>query len=205
MDTTHNQGPSVLSFNNTSHANYGYGLSTNSHHLTYGSEPSDIVDENESLHDLHESIENLEKKTHESQSAAKDAFVEISQKLISIFPYAASFFVQQLTVNDHPDINFISLLLNYLLQLGLIILLRTWIVSHEKQVRSLITYDLYDVLMDTFHFAMILFSIILIRLLSSYFNFTIDDTYTLVIIFALVDLFIRKSIRISTSTKYPTH
>lgn len=203
MDPTHNQGTSAFSFDGKTYLDHDYASLPKEQYIINEHETSSINNDNESLHDLHESIANLEKKTHESQSAAKNTFVEFSQKLIGVFPFAATFFVQQLTVNDHPDINFISLLLNYLLQLGLIIIIRTWIISHEKQTRSVITFDLYDVLMDTFHFAMILFSIILIRLLSSYFNFTMDDTYTLIIIFALTNLFIRKSIRISTSTKYP--
>lgn len=164
-----------------------------------------FYEQNEDSHELYENIEELEKKTHESQSVAKSTLVNLSQKLINVFPYAAGFFVQQLTVNDHPDINFISLLLNYLLQLGVIVILKSWIVSHEKQARAILTFNLYDVLMDTFHFAMILFSIILIRLISSYFNFTMNDTYTIISIFALINLYIRTFIEISTSNKYPIH
>lgn len=156
----------------------------------------------DNTHELYENIEELEKKTEESQMKTRDALVSISKNLITVFPYAAGFFVQQLTVNDRPDINFISLLMSYLLQLGVIIVLKAWIVSNEKNVKAIITSDFYDVVMDTFHFIMILYTIILIRLVSSYFNFTIDDTFTIIVIFVLINLFVRLFIRISSQVKY---
>jgi hypothetical protein len=159
-------------------------------------------DVDESSHELYENIEELETKEHESQVVTKNTLVGVSQKLVSIFPYAATFFVQQLTVNDRPDINFISLLLSYLLQLAVILILKIWIVSNEKATKSVITSDLYDVAMDTFLFAVILYSVILIRLISSYFNFTMDDTFTIIVIFILLNLFVRLFIRISSQGKY---
>lgn len=173
------------------------------HHIDHG---SDIInngdDFDEYSHELYENIEELEKKTEKSQEKTKDALVSINKNLVGVFPYAAGFFVQQLTVNDRPDINFISLLMSYLLQLGVIFVFKAWIVSNEKSVKAVITSDFYDVVMDTFHFAMILYSVILIRLVSSYFNFTMDDTFTIIVIFILINLFVRLFIRISTQVKY---
>jgi len=175
----------------------------NQQHVIHGNDNFINNDEiGEITHELYESIEELEKKTKNSQVKTKDALDSISNKLLSIFPYVAGFFAQQLTINDRPDVNFISLLMSYILQLGVIFVLKAWIVSNEKNVKAVITSDFYDVVMDTFHFIMILYSVILIRLISSYFNFTVDDTFTIIVIFALINLFIRLFIRISNQVKY---
>lgn len=158
--------------------------------------------ESEESQDLYEKIEGLDKKTHDEQTATKNSLVSVSHSLVSVFPYAAGIFVQQLTMNDRPDVEFISLLLSYLLQLGLILVLKKFIVYHEAQVKEVVMSDLYDVLMDVFTFGIILYSIILVKLILSYFSFTIDDTFTIIVIFALVNLLVRIFIRISTQSKY---
>lgn len=163
---------------------------------------SPVTEDGESAQELYENIEKMDKEAQDEQVTTKNSLVSISHGLVSIFPYAATAFVQQLTMNDRPDIDFVSLLLSYLLQLGLLFLLKKYIVNHSESVKRVIALDLYDVLMDVFTFGVILYSIILIKLIMSYFNFTIDDTFTILVIFAMFDLLVRVFIRISTRMKF---
>ncbi len=161
-----------------------------------------VSEDGESSQELYENIEKMDKQAHDAQVKTKESLVSVSHSLVSIFPYAASVFVQQLTMNDRPDIDFISLLLSYLLQLGLLFLFKKFIVVNNEKVKEITGPDLYDVLMDTFTFGVILYSIILVKLIMSFFNFTIDDTFTIVVIFAMMNLFVIVFIRISTRIRF---
>jgi len=107
----------------------------------------------------------------------------------------------RLTLNDHPDVDFIPLIVQYVVMFGLIYLVKSLVVRHAKTVKKLIDVVVYDTVLDLFRFAGTLFIVIIVRLVQDYFEFGEEDIYSVTVLFTAFSFFTRLGARYVTNAR----
>lgn len=136
------------------------------------------------------------------QKAAALAGFKSADSYIAIISYTmASYFMVNLTANDHVDVDFISLLIRYSLFFGLIYVVKMAVINTADKIKALVDIVVYDVLMDLFNFAGILFVVIIVRLVQDYFEFTTADLFPVAFLFVSFSFFVRMGSRFASNAE----
>lgn len=132
------------------------------------------------------------KEIHERENTERDQdSARIRDSLTSFSTFETSLalvFSQTLTINDHTDVNFIALILQYVGILLIIKIVRGWVTQHEKQIVAGLGLIFYNIATQLIQFYLLLYTYIILREVQAYFNLTISDTPAIVAIFVFWSL-----------------
>jgi len=151
--------------------------------------------------DTVETLEEAEEWAEDTKKSARSGFTA-ANGYISIITYTmATYFMREMTLNDHPDVDFITLLVQYTLIFGGIYVIKILVVKNALTVKQWLGGIIYDMVQDVFTFINVLFFITVLGLIQSYFEFGIDDLYAIIVLFLLFSFFTRLGLRVTTNAR----
>ena len=149
-----------------------------------------------------EDLEHAEKYVESARKSAMSGFFSVDN-CINIVSYTmANYFMQRLTRNDRADVNFITLIVQYSLGFGLLGLVRWYLTANRAGVEKIIDVVLYESVKDIFSFFSILAIVVIVRLIQDYFEFGIEDVYSVGLIFFLFSFFARLGSRLTRNSRF---
>ena len=141
--------------------------------------------------DTAETLEDAREYAARARTAVRSGFVSADGYIAIISYTMANAFMLRITLNDHADVDFISLLVKYGLFLGITYMLRSYITRNADVVKKLVDVAMYDVIQDLFYFASVLFVVIIVRLIQAYFEFGFEELYSIIFLFVAFSFTIR--------------
>ena len=162
----------------------------------------DLHNNNDAIEEILENIEAVEKLEIEKQETEYKHYQSSNNSIKNIAGVAAFAFAQTLTFGDRTDIEFIDLIFIDGITLTIISLVQGFFERQMKIIQTYIGTAVYDLIIELLTFLFVLYTYIIFKHITTYFNFTRDDMPVLLIIFLFYSIFVKNLMYLSKNLKY---
>ena len=148
-----------------------------------------------------DTLEMAHEYAEQVKTSARSIFMSADTYIAIISYTMANYFRHRITMNDHADVDFVPLMIKYLILFFIVFALKLFITKNARVVKNLIDVVIYDVVMDVFNFASILFVVIFVGLVQDYFEFGFEDLYSVFLLFMFFSFFTRLGDRVAVNAR----